>query len=1527
MKAIDFVVRTGMGAVQRGQVSAEQSVTTVQVTEGAEVSLNLRQVDMSAYQRMGNDLQITLADGRVVLLQNYFDSDGETARLFISADGYLNEIALVEGDGGVLYAQYGPTEQWGKWSPSDELIFLEGTELAAAGAAEEGTVSMLGAGLLGGSGLLGAAGVGAAALAGGAVLGGGGGNRIEPSVNESGLVTIGGTVEDPEITITGRADPESDVVVTIGGVTLETVSDDDGNWSVTFVGDTLPEDGSYPVVVVITEPNGDVTTLDGPDVVIDTTPPEIDFVEGTVSVGDLVNEEDHSDGVELSGTGEAGATLDITVGDVTHTVVVGEDGTWNVTFLPTEIPGGEYDVAVSIVATDSFGNSQTFTDTIRIDTIADPIVINASAVEGDGVVNAAEAEDGVTITGTSTPGATITVEIQGVSQDVVVAEDGTWSVTFDSADLPEGEYDATITASTTDAAGNSNTVTETIRIDTVGSVAIDSSDDLINAAEAAEGVTLTGTAEPGSSVEVTLGGVTHSATVAEDGSWSVSFAAGDIAAGEYDAEYTVTATDGAGNITTATRSVRVDTETNATIDTGLAGGDDLVNAAEASEGVTLTGTAEPGSSVEVTLEGVTHSATVDANGNWSVDFAAGDIAPGAYSATMTVVATDAAGNSQTVTGTLDIDTLSFVAFDDTPVEGDDVVNAAEAADGVTLTGTTQPGSSVEVTLEGVTHSATVAADGSWSVDFAAGDLPAGEYDATATVVSTSPNGNVATATDTIRVDTQGSVAISDAPVEGDDVVSADERADGVTLTGNTEPGSTVDVSLGGVTHAATVAADGSWSVNFAAADIPEGNHDLPITATATDAAGNVTTASDSLRVDTESAITFDAASVETDGIVNGVEQADGVVLTGTTEPGSTVTVRMGNATRTATVDGSGNWSATFLPTEVPTGETTAAVTATAVDGAGNMSTTTGSVQIDTFVRDFQLTGTPGGADGIVNANEAAEGLVLTGTTEPGSSVVVQLGSAQQTAIVAADGTWTASFAAGDIPAGEYAATLTATATDAAGNVQTVTDTVQIDTEAGRLSLSTAPVEGDNVVNAVEASDGVVLSGTSEPGAVVAVTFGSATHSVVTDAAGNWQALFAPSEVPADTTDATVIATTTDAAGNTRTVNGTVVVDTVVENLAVGSAPVEGDDVVNATEATDGIVLTGTTEIGSSVVVDVDGTSVIATVDAAGNWSATLPATAISAGEYNANVTVTATDLAGNVASVSDTVAVDTLVNALSMSTAPIEGDDVVNAAEAADGVTLTGQVEPGSAVSVNFQGTAHSATVDAAGNWSVDIPASSIPAGSYDANVVISATDAAGNTDSVTEIVAIDTDAPNGPAIASYTRDHTGIRGISVDSTDDALTISEVQDDGSITELDATGYDIPALGETTFGFTNTIPDGSHLVVTTEDGAGNTSGTYLVLDESTTSVVDLSNPGLGNHQIEAVDLQFAEESQLTITEAQLVALSSNSDELTVHGGADDTVTITGATATGATQQVDGETYDVYSLGDATLIIDDDIDVVI
>ncbi len=1184
MKAIDFVVRDSAGGLQRGTVSGEEKLSVIRAGSGQEISLNLRQIDLQDQQRVEDDLVITLSDGRVITIDGYFNDSGAANRLFISADGYLSEIAFVEADGGNLFAQYGPTEEWGKWSPSDDLMYLGRTELVAGGYGDQ-EVSMLaapllGAGLLGGSGLATAAAVGGAAVVGGGLLtgggddpsvpggtpddgtpstpdGGGGGDTEDgggtqppatPFVNDPDTsVSLGGDGNGPfVITVSGGGEPGDTVVVQVGDKQIETQIDDQGGFSVDFSGDTFPGDGNFEADVTFFTSLGQMV-LDGPAFIVDTLGPIIEVTSGTDSVQDFFNGESFSDGVTLTGKGEPGASMVVTISGVVVSTTVGSDGMWSATWANGALEAGEYTTGITLVSTDSFGNSTTVTDTLVVDTIA-PLV----------------------------------------------------------------------------------------------------------------------------------------------------------------------------EVTSGTDSVQ------------------------------------------------------------------------------------------------------------------DFFNAQSFAGGVTLTGKGEPGASLLVTISGVEQSTTVGADGMWSATWANGTLQAGEYSTGVTIVSS-------------------------------------------------------------------------------------------------DSFGNTTTVTDTLIVDTISDVTVETVSVEADGVVNAAEREDGVTLTGTAQPGSTVVVSFGSGTHNATVDANGNWSADFAMSEVPSGETTATVTATATDSYGNTSTSTGEVDIDTLVRDFGFTGTTGGTDSVINIAEAAQGLVMTGTTEPGSTVIVSMNGASHNATVAADGTWTVSFTSSEIPSGTTVTTMTAVATDAAGNLDTINRDVVIDRDAGVLTISPQPVEGDDVVNAAEASDGVVLTGTSNPGASVLVTMAGVSHTVTANGAGDWQANFSSAEVAPGVYTAQITATTTDSAGNTLNASDSVQVDTRVDNLSVSADTVEGDGVINGFERmSDGSVqVSGTTEVGStSVVVTLNGVAVNALIGPRGDWIATYASNQIAEGTYDAPITVTARDRAGNTATIRDSVHVDTEVVPLNMTNGGGGADNVASFAEAATGIDLAGQVEAGSTVVVNFDGSNHTAIVDAAGNWSVTIPPSAITPGTYSAGIIVTATDAVGNVDSINDTLAIDTQAPDGPVVESFTRDNTGIRGISTDLSDGLLEVHEVNGNGTVSEVNASVTDIPQLGETNFQFNANVPDGSHLIVTATDNAGNSTGTYLVLDdEASGSVVSMSNPNLGNYNVEAVDLKFAEEGKLTLDEASLLALSENTNELQVLGGADDQVSIAGAQKTGSTVR-DGERYDIYTLGqEGTVVIDDDINVVI
>ena len=121
-----------------------------------------------------------------------------------------------------------------------------------------------------------------------------------------------------------------------------------------------------------------------------------------------------------------------------------------------------------------------------------------------------------------------------------------------------------------------------------------------------------------------------------------------------------------------------------------------------------------------------------------------------------------------------------------------------------------------------------------------------------------------------------------------------------------------------------------------------------------------------------------------------------------------------------------------------------------------------------------------------------------------------------------------------------------------------------------------------------------------------------------------------------------------------------------------------------------------------------------------------------------------------------------------------------------------------------------------------------------------------------------------------------------------------------------------------------MPDGSYLVINTTDAAGNESSTLLIVDNTSAPTVDLGRDGLDGFDFAAIDLTFAPDAELTITEEHLMALTGADHELIVKGDAGDSVTLVGGEASGETREIDGEIYNVYTLGDhGSVLLDDDI----
>ncbi len=551
---------------------------------------------------------------------------------------------------------------------------------------------------------------------------------------------------------------------------------------------------------------------------------------------------------------------------------------------------------ITASVSDRAGNSDDASRTVTVSLSAPVISINTIA--GDDVINATEKGSDLTLSGTSDQpaGTAITVTLNGQNYSATTDASGNWSVTVPASAVSAlGEATYSVTASVTNAQGNSSTASHNVQVNTaLPGVTINpvATDDIINAAEAGSAQTISGQvtgAAAGSTVTVELGGKTYTATVQADLSWSVSVPAADWQAlGNGELTVNASVTNAVGNTGSGTRDITIDASLpGLRVDT--VAGDDVVNIIEHSQAQVITGSSSGfavGTALNVVINNQTYAATVLANGSWSVGVPATDVSNWpAGTLNITVSGANSAGTQTSITHPLTVD-LTTVAVSINSITSDDVINAAEKGAALTLSGSTsgvEAGQTVTITFGGKTYTTTVAANGSWSTTVPAADMAAlRDGDASAQVRVTNVNGNSATATHEYSVDSAApTVTIN--TIASDNIINASEAAAGVTVSGTStaQTGQTLTVTLNGTNYQTTVQADGSWSLTLPASDLTAlANNGYTLTATVSDLAGNPGSASKGVTVDTTApVISFN--TVAGDDVINRVEHTQAQIISGT----------------------------------------------------------------------------------------------------------------------------------------------------------------------------------------------------------------------------------------------------------------------------------------------------------------------------------------------------------------------------------------------------------------------------------------------------------------------------------------------------------------------------------------------------------------------------------------------------------------------------------------------------------------------
>lgn len=996
---------------------------------------------------------------------------------------------------------------------------------------------------------------------------------------------------------------------------------------------------------------------------------------------------------------------------------------------------------------------------------------------------------------------------------------------------------------------------------------------------------------------------TVQATLQADGTYVATYTVTSDTINGSTLNISVVATDSHGNASAGTElsaDFAVDTVApTIAIDTDIAT-DMILDATEDNSIFQITGTSDyttNGKEVVVTLNGATYyTVTANGNGSWSVDIPA-SIASALPEGDLEITATiaDDAGNQTTATSSILHTTSALIQID--PI---DYVNETVDSSDVTITGTnsniTSGDMTVTITDGTTTLTDTVTLDGT------------NTWTTTAPInISTLTEGNITVTTSvagaedatTSFVYDSGVPAVTDVSIPEGDYKVGDEIE--VTITTG-EAGLTVAPTINSVLLTdVTDNGDGTYTAIY---EVDEGETDvaasgnLTTSIVVTDAAGNTDTYTTPVTLTANQSIDANTASVTNVTVANtaiGVgtvtvsitaNEAGLTLVDGSTVAGYTLSNLVDN--------GGGNYTAEFTVAEgdgyVP-GSVDLAVNVTMQDANGNQTAayTTAISQandsIEANTPDAPTVNTISD-DNLINDSENTAGFNLTGTGEVDATITVTgFETADKTATVQADGTWTIAVADADL-ADNGSNTLSVTATDANGNEsEATTTTITTDLVADAAPVITSPT-ADYVVNADENTD-LVVSGTGVAGSTV--TLAVANQTAVVDAEGNWSITVADAAATFGEGAETLSVTQTDVAGN-ESVAGTqdITIDTVAPTVAITSSGID---------TTGTPTISGTAEADATVTVVFAGATYSVTATG-GTWSvdtssATPDSGTLAITDNAANsVSVTATDAAGNTSdAVTQSLAVYSSEPFISINT--IATDDIVNASEDGGNITISGvtaNVADTETVTLTVGGVEYTTTVSGDA-WSVTTVDSTL---FTEGNITITAdvTTATQATTSITYDATL-------PVVSSITLAEGDYKAgdtvsVTIDAGEAGLTL------GGTLNGDALGT-VTDNGDGTY-TTSFVVDTDTITasITATDAAGNATAAPQTTVTSTNVTIDSSVPAVAS--ISATDDTYAVGDTVAITvtmdEAVTVDTTNGTPTLTLDNGA----TATYASGSGTTDLV-------------------------
>ncbi|WP_079822483.1 Ig-like domain-containing protein [Salmonella enterica] len=1313
-------------------------------------------------------------------------------------------------------------------------------------------------------------------------------DRIE-LLNDTGIVGDNLTNEArPQFHITVPTDVNSVQLSLDGGINwVNATLTSDGVWEYIWPTDLV--ENTYTLTVKATDVAGNTAT-ETLNFIIDTTlsTPTITLD----SADDSGTANDNKTNVKTPGFIIGGIDSDVTQvvvqvmrdGHSEEVELTQTNGQWR--FVPGSAwTDGDYTLTVTVK--DEAGNirhSAPLTVTIDTQIAIDHIeLVNDSGIPDDNLTNEARPHFQVTV---PTDVNVVRLSIDGGKtwfNATQSATPGVWDYTW-LADVGEGKH--TLTVEATDKAGNKTTQQLDFIIDTLLSeptIVLDNTDD-----SGTKGDNLTNVNKPtfllGNidadaryvTVEVQHGGTKEVLTATKDatGNWSVT-PTGTWADGDY--TLTVRVEDEAGNEKhSASLTVTVDTQITIDAielvnDNGIPG-DNLTNDVRPHFRVTVPGDVNE---VRLSIDGGNTwvRATQGTAGIWDYTWPK-DVTDGLH--TLTVEATDKAGNKTTQTLDFTIDTrlstptITMDSRDDTGAIGDHITsvkrpgftigNIDSDAQSVILR-ITQGGNSQEVTLTQVGGQWRFTPDADWAD---------GSY--TLTVEVQDNAGNVRQSTPLIvTVDTQTSITditlVNDHGVPDDNLTNSTRPQFEITVPADVN---SVQLSIDGGANwvSAAQGIEGVWGYTWPT-DMGDGKHTL--TVMVTDRAGNTATQTLEFFIDTRLSTPTIALDSTDDTGTPGDDMTNRTrptfILQNIDSDVINVTVSVthnGTTTSFTATQGAGGWS--FTP-PAPWGDGDYTLTVTVEDRAGNTRPSTPlTVTVDTQIAIDHIelvndSGVPGD-----NITKHVRPQFQISVPDDVEKVLLSIdgGTTWVTAIKSSTaGIWDYTWPT-DMPEGQH--TLIVEVTDGAGNKMTGTLDFTIDITLLTPTIELAPDQdtgqnkNDNLTSVTQPI--FVLGSIDKDVRHVELSIehnGTFKTVVLTESADGWR--YRPDSALADGSY-TFTVTVTDVAGNQQTsaplkvtIDGTLTTP-VIELAAGEDSGTVGDRLTNHDRPVFDIRQVDSDVTRVMVKVTYNGkTHEEAAVFTNGQWRFT-PSASWADGSYQLAVVVE--DLAGNVKeSAPLEVRIDTTTtinNIVLLNDTGVQNDQLTNVAKPSFRIDVPGDVIQ---VRVTLDGGANWNVIrkNADGQWIFDSP-NTLVDGTY--TLRVEATDEAGNIANKDLVFNIDTNIQV-PTIALDAGQDTGANTADniTNISRPTFTIGNVDPDviKVVVTIDGHDYNATKVGAG-WQFTpgNAIPDGSYnITVTVEDKAGNTATSKplpVVIDttaeiESVTLVTDSGDSDVDN----------------------------------------------------------------------------------